>query len=174
MNKSQLTGEREADYKYLQSLNDRNLFKICGIFGDPLAKSFCMDEDFWRERSLKKLDGAVATDGKWKNLYLTIVSLEEDLGKDKAGLNGSLNLSLRKNNLDAALYFIKKGANPSKFLKRAILEPNYPEAKFLLENGADVFVLRDDLRRADMVPNLVLPSAEYVGGYPNPQLSPRI
>ena len=172
--KSRLTGEKDEDYNYLQSLSDRNLFKICR--DDLLAKGFCRDEDFWRDRTLKRLDNAEATNGKWKDLYLEIVSSEDELGKDEAGVNASLSSALRKNNLDAARYFIRKGADPSTFLKRAILEDNHIQTKFLLANGADVFVLKDDLKRANMAANLALPSAEYVGGYPDSsgRISPRI
>ena len=78
-NKPLLTGIRDVNLKILQELDDEELFSFCIV--NKEANKLCENEDFWRNRFLKRFGKLYAKDEKrtWKNFYLTIL---KDFGKE--------------------------------------------------------------------------------------------
>ena len=72
-NKALLTGIRDVNLKILQDLNDEELFSFCIV--NKEANKLCENEDFWRNRFLKRFGKLYTKDENrtWKNFYLTIV-----------------------------------------------------------------------------------------------------
>lgn len=76
-----LTGVKDVDLKILSEVGDRELFTVCDS-KDVYIRRICKDENFWKNRLLKKY-GQKAVELKpekrsWKNHYLQITV---DLGK---------------------------------------------------------------------------------------------
>ena len=78
-NKALLTGIRDVNLKILQELDDEELFSFCIV--NKEAHKLCENENFWRNRFLKRFGKLYAKDEKrtWKNFYLTIL---KDFGKE--------------------------------------------------------------------------------------------
>ena len=71
-----LTGQKDADLLILSRLDDKSLLNVCVV--NKEANELCKDEDFWRNRFVKKF-GKIAAgykpDGRsWRNHYLKVIS----------------------------------------------------------------------------------------------------
>ena len=69
-----LTGVKDVDLLILSGLDDRDLFNFCQT--DQYARRLCQDENFWKQRFLKKYrkfeKNEKNEDRTWKDFYLKI------------------------------------------------------------------------------------------------------
>ena len=70
-----LTGIKDVNLKILSELNDRDLLNYCTT--DKYAYQICQNEDFWRNRLIRKYGDKVLNnkpkDISWKNYYMQII-----------------------------------------------------------------------------------------------------
>jgi hypothetical protein len=68
-----LTHIKDLDHEIMMKMEDESLLNFCKI-NNKYAKKLCNDENFWRNRTLKKFGVISKSENRtWKNLYLKIV-----------------------------------------------------------------------------------------------------
>ena len=111
-----LAGIRDVNLKILQELDDEELFSFCLV--NKEANKLCENENFWRDRFLKRFGKLYTKDDKrtWKNFYLTIL---KDFGKEIffQKLDRDLfKIASAKQNRGTAYYVHDNGGRPFKVL----------------------------------------------------------
>jgi hypothetical protein len=134
-----LSGNKNVDLLILDNIEDRDLFNYC--LTDKYAAKLCKNEDFWRNRFLKRF-GKVASEYKpktrsWKNHYLKVVS---DLDKYSANpweffneISWNFRDEVRWRNLP----------NYQEFLDPSFRVQSYREIKYAPEEVQNVYWLLD-------------------------------
>jgi hypothetical protein len=136
---------KNTDLLIFGNLNDRDLLNLC--LTNKAANELCRDEDFWRNRFIKKWGYSEKSEGRtWRNFYLTLLKYLDEyayfikkyakfFGNYVADMNEHI---LRKvsyeEDIDIVRLMINKGAkNLDVALRIASEKGNIEIIKLLLE-----------------------------------------
>ncbi len=133
------TGYKDVDFMILSKLDDKSLLSFCKT--DKRGKKLCENEDFWRNRTVKKYGNVEKSEKRtWKNFYLKIVYYEdiyENLNKiimilSKGGYK----------NIDIINFFISKGASDWNMGMMGAAEGGHKDlVDFFISKGANDIIL---------------------------------
>ena len=98
---------KDVDLKILSELDDTDLLSFCKLnVENKYVHKLCNDENFWRDRTLKKLGKLEKNDNRsWKQLYLKIVYYNDKFNKNADKILATLSAKGMKD-LDLINYFL--------------------------------------------------------------------